>query len=219
MLHWTLFTLGTLSLHTAWEDFPLSVSKIELAIKKKKKPTNNALKNLTVLTLTAATELQYINLAFIWLSRCHYKELFWLYSNPSLCQGVIYWIFSTKRTVVESEGFGSCWRLTKSLRILCKSTVQQTLHRPISTEGFKLLNRLKGWSTFTQISLLKTTTFFSSATGNIHVLLTRLMPQQFCSCKPPQSTSAQGAGLAALLGKQRTSAWALQSVGAANTSQ
>lgn len=106
--------------------------------------------------------------------------------KPKSMTGLYILIFSIKRTVVESVGFGSCWRLTKPLRILSKSTVQQTLHRPISTEGFKLLNRLYGWSTFTQISLLKTTTLFSSASGNIYILLTHLMPQQFCSCRPPK---------------------------------
>lgn len=68
-----------------------------------------------------------------------------------------------------------------------KAQSSGSLYRPISTEGFKSLNRLEGWSAFAQISLFKTTTLFSSATGNIYVLSACLMPHELCSSQAPRA--------------------------------
>lgn len=75
-----------------------------------------------------------------------------------------------------------------------KAQSSGSLYRPISTEGFKSLNRLEGWSAFAQISLFKTTTLFSSATGNIYILSTCLMSHDFFSCQPPTAPLLRQSG-------------------------
>lgn len=122
----------------------------------------------------------------------------------------LYTKFSVQRALLlKVEDLEVLEGLESHLGSYVKAPSSSSLYRPISTEGLKSLNRLEGWSAFAQISLFKTTTLFSSATGNIYILSACLMPHEFCSCQPPDPLSS-GWGLAVLLGRWRTRACALQ---------
>lgn len=98
----------------------------------------------------------------------------------------LYTKFSVQRALLlKVEDLEVLEGLQSHLGSYVKAQSSGSLYRPISTEGFKSLNRLEGWSAFAQISLFKTTTLFSSATGNIYILSTCLMSHDFFSCQPP----------------------------------
>lgn len=97
----------------------------------------------------------------------------------------LYTKFSVQRALLlKVEDLEVLEGLQSHLGSYVKAQFRGPLYRPISTEGFKSLNRLEGWSAFAQISLFKTTTLFSSATGNTYILSTCPMPQDFFSCQP-----------------------------------
>lgn len=101
----------------------------------------------------------------------------------------LYTKFSVQRALLSKvEDLEVLEGLQSHLGSYVKSQSSGFLYRPISTEGFKSLNRLEGWSAFAQISLFKTTILFSSATGNIYILSMCLMPHKFCSCQPPKAS-------------------------------
>lgn len=100
----------------------------------------------------------------------------------------LYTKFSVQRALLlKGEDLEVLEGLQSHLESYVKAQSSGSLYRPISTEGFKSLNKLEGWSAFAQISLFKTTTLFSSTTGNIYILSTCLMPHEFCSCQPPKA--------------------------------
>lgn len=83
----------------------------------------------------------------------------------------LYTKFSVQRALLlKVEDLEVLEGLESHLGSYVKAPSSSSLYRPISTEGFKSLHRLEGWSAFAQISLFKTTTLFSSATGNIYIL-------------------------------------------------
>lgn len=113
----------------------------------------------------------------------------------------LYTKFSVQRALLlKVEDLEVLEGLQSHLGSYVKAQSSGSLYRPISTEGFKSLNRLEGWSAFAQISLFKTTTLFSSATGNTYILSTCLMPQDFFSCQPHKALSS-GWGSGSLAGK------------------
>lgn len=100
----------------------------------------------------------------------------------------LYTKFSVQRALLlKVEDLEVLVGLQSHLGSYVKAQSSGSLYRPISTEGFKSLNRLEGWSAFAQISLFKTTTLFSSATGNIYVLSACLMPHELCSSQAPRA--------------------------------